>query len=164
MGRVSVSRCATSECGCDLPPNASLILAINQIALAEGLALANTLGIDPKLMHGIINTSSGQSWSSKVNSPLAEVEGSPGSRDFNGGFLSKLMLKDVGLALTAAHAHSLPTPLTWASSSVYDAVCKEGDGAMANQDFSVVYKWLLQKRAEGVEDGWKNDGGPGDKK
>lgn len=35
---------------------------------------------------------------------------------------------------------------------------------MANQDFSVVYKWLLQKQAEGVENGWKNDGGPGDKK
>lgn len=71
----------------------SLILAINQIALGEGLALAKALGIDPVLMHNIINTSSGQSWSSKVNSPLPEVEGGPGARGYTGGFQTKLMLK-----------------------------------------------------------------------
>lgn len=44
-------------------------------------------------MHNIINTSSGQSWSSKVNSPLPEVEGGPGARGYTGGFQTKLMLK-----------------------------------------------------------------------
>lgn len=39
----------------------SLILAINQIALAEGLALGKALNIDPLLLNGIVNTSSGQS-------------------------------------------------------------------------------------------------------
>lgn len=159
---VSVSRCATSESLLLYGAHPSLVLAINQIGLAEGLALGRTLNIDPILMHNIFNTSSAQSWSSKVNSPLKEVEGSPGARDFTGGFQSKLMLKDVGLALTAAHTNSLPTPLTWAASSVYEAVCKEGDGEMASQDFSVVYKWLLEKKEQGVEVGWKN-GGPGDK-
>ena len=38
----------------------SLILAINQIGLAEGLALGKSLGIDPTLLHSVINTSSGQ--------------------------------------------------------------------------------------------------------
>lgn len=164
---MSVSRCATSEIF-PIPFSSiaysSLVLAINQIGLAEGLALGATLNIDPILLHNIFNTSSAQSWSSKVNSPLKEVAGSPGSRDFSAGFQTKLMLKDVGLALTAAHAHSLPTPLTWAASSVYEAVGKEGNGEMASQDFSVVYKWLLEKQAQGVENGWKNDGGPGDKK
>lgn len=37
----------------------SLVLAINQIALAEGLALGKALDIDPKLMDSIFNTSSG---------------------------------------------------------------------------------------------------------
>ena len=40
---------------------ASLILAINQIALAEGLALGKSLGIDPLLLHNVINSSSGES-------------------------------------------------------------------------------------------------------
>ena len=38
----------------------SLILAINQIGLAEGLALGRSLGIDPLLLHNVINTSSGE--------------------------------------------------------------------------------------------------------
>jgi 3-hydroxyisobutyrate dehydrogenase-like beta-hydroxyacid dehydrogenase len=37
-----------------------MILAINQIALAEGLALGRSLGIDPVLLHGVINSSSGE--------------------------------------------------------------------------------------------------------
>ena len=89
----------------------SLILAINQIALAEGLALGRSLSIDPLLLHNVVNSSSGQShllhrlvvegilirigqsWSSRVNSPLAEVANSPGSRNYTGGFQSRLMLK-----------------------------------------------------------------------
>ncbi|GMK60004.1 hypothetical protein CspeluHIS016_0902210 [Cutaneotrichosporon spelunceum] len=152
--------CGGSGAGVGVKVCNNLVLAINQIGLAEGLALGHALKIDPLLLHDIFNTSSAQSWSSKVNSPLPEVAGSPGARDYKGGFLSKLMLKDVGLALSAAHAHSLPTPLTWAAGSVYEAVGKEGD--MANEDFSVVYKWLLEKQGQGVEVGWKN-GGPGDK-
>ena len=71
----------------------SLILAINQIGLAEGLALGRSLGVDPLLLHEVINSASGQSWSSKVNSPLPEVPSSPGSRGYAGGFQSRLMLK-----------------------------------------------------------------------
>ena len=85
-----------------------MILAVNQIALAEGLALGRSLGIDPMLLHNVVNNpsgmtsrserdveliTSGQSWSSRVNSPLPEVANSPGSRDFSGGFQSRLILK-----------------------------------------------------------------------
>jgi hypothetical protein len=38
----------------------SLILAVNQIALAEGVALGKSLGIDPVLLHNVVNSSSGQ--------------------------------------------------------------------------------------------------------
>ena len=62
------SRCATSEQnllamvtrhGSQLMGD-SLILAINQIGLAEGLALGRSLGIDPLLLHNVVNTSSGE--------------------------------------------------------------------------------------------------------
>ncbi|ORY21848.1 NAD-binding of NADP-dependent 3-hydroxyisobutyrate dehydrogenase-domain-containing protein [Naematelia encephala] len=135
----------------------NLILAINQIALAEGLSLGKSLGIQENILHEVINSSSGQSWSSRSNTPLASVPLSPGSRAFQGGFQSRLMLKDVGLALHAAHQHDLPTPLGWAAESVYSAVCTENDGEMAGKDFSVVYEWLRRKQAEGVERGWKDD-------
>ena len=41
-------------------------------------------------------------------------------------------------------------------------MCAEGQGEWATKDLAVVYEWLKKKRADGVEDGWKN-GGPGDK-
>ncbi|WWC66465.1 uncharacterized protein I206_100367 [Kwoniella pini CBS 10737] len=135
----------------------NLILSINQIALAEGLSLGRSLGIDPILLNDVINTSSGQSWSSKLNSPLKEIENSPGSRNYQGGFQSRLMLKDAGLALEAAAILDLPIPMTWASKSIYEAVCNENKGEWANKDFSIVYEWIKKKQLEGVERGWKAD-------
>jgi len=151
-----VIACGRNGTGVGVKVCNNLILAVNQIALAEGLALGRSLGIDPVLLHSVVNTSSGQSWSSKVNSPLPEVPGSPGERGYTGGFQSRLMLKDIGLALHAAHTYDLPTPLTWAAKSVYDAVCEEDEGAMATKDFSVVFEWLKRKQEQGVERGWKD--------
>ncbi|RXK42453.1 hypothetical protein M231_00007 [Tremella mesenterica] len=130
--------CGENGTGIGVKVANNMILAINQIALAEGLALGRSLGIDPLLLHSVIDTSSGQSWSSRVNSPLPQVPNSPGFRNYQGGFQSKLMLKDVGLALHAAHEYDLPTPLTWAAQSVYEAVCAEGEGEMATKDFRYV--------------------------
>ncbi|RSH92624.1 hypothetical protein EHS25_008069 [Saitozyma podzolica] len=152
--------CGSTGAGVGVKVCNNLILAINQIALAEGLALGRSLGIDPVLLHNVVNTSSGQSWSSRVNSPLPEVANSPGSRGYSGGFQSRLMLKDVGLALHAAHQYDLPTPLGWAAKSVYEAVCNDGQGEWAAKDFSVVFEWLKKLQVEGVERGWK-DGAPG---
>ncbi|WRT64032.1 uncharacterized protein IL334_000959 [Kwoniella shivajii] len=135
----------------------NLILAINQIALAEGLSLGRSLGIDPGLLHNVINTSSGQSWSSRVNSPSPEIPGSPGERGYSGGFQTRLMLKDAGLALEAAAVLDLPIPMTWAAKSIYEAVCREDEGEWASKDFSIVYEWMKKKQSEGVERGWKAD-------
>lgn len=77
----------------------SLILAINQIALAEGLSLGESLGLDQTVLSDVINTSSGmfqalaklttgQSWSSTVNSPLKTAE-----NGYEPGFAASLMLK-----------------------------------------------------------------------
>ncbi|WVQ85301.1 hypothetical protein IAT38_007466 [Cryptococcus sp. DSM 104549] len=152
-----VIKCGGNGAGVGVKVCNNLILAINQIALAEGLLLGKLLNIDPVLLHSVVNTSSGQSWSSRVNAPIAELPGTPGSRNYSGGFQSRLMLKDVGLALSAAHANDLPIPMTWAAKSIYEAVCREGEGELAVKDFSVVYEWLKQKQSEGVERGWKAD-------
>ena len=62
MEQVSESKSATSTCLVrGVVADDSLILAVNQIALAEGVALGKSLGIDPVLLHSVINSSSGQS-------------------------------------------------------------------------------------------------------
>ncbi|KAK8865764.1 hypothetical protein IAR55_000911 [Kwoniella newhampshirensis] len=158
MARIGgVIDCGENGAGVGVKVCNNLILAINQIALSEGLALGRSLGLDPEILHNVINSSSGQSWSSRVNSPLQEIPDSPGSRHYSGGFQTRLMLKDAGLALSAAAVCDLPIPMTWAAKSVYDAVCNEGEGEMATQDFSVVFEWLKKKQLEAVERGWKDD-------
>ncbi|WVQ71026.1 hypothetical protein IAR50_000551 [Cryptococcus sp. DSM 104548] len=153
-----VVECGGSGTGVGVKVCNNLVLACNQIALAEGLSLGYSLGIDPALLRSVMNSSSGSSWSCRVNPPIAALPNTPASRGYEGGFQTKLMLKDIGLALQAAHNHSLPTPLTWASKSVYEAVCQDGDGVedWAAKDFSVVYEWIRKKQRGGVEMGWKD--------
>ncbi|ODO11800.1 hypothetical protein I350_00584 [Cryptococcus amylolentus CBS 6273] len=151
-----VVECGGNGTGVGVKVCNNLVLACNQIALAEGLSLGHSLGIDPSLLRSVIDTSSGSSWSSRINPPISTLPNTPASRGYKGGFQTKLMLKDVGLALQAAHKHSLPTPLTWASKSVYEAVCEEGDGDWGAMDFSVVYEWIRKKQRDGVEKGWKD--------
>jgi 3-hydroxyisobutyrate dehydrogenase len=47
----------------------NLVLAISMIGVAEAMTLGAELGIDPKLLAGILNTSSGRCWSSDTYNP-----------------------------------------------------------------------------------------------
>lgn len=52
------------------------------------------MGLDPKILAGIINTSSGRCWSSDTYNPVPGViEGIPPSNGYQGGFGSALMAK-----------------------------------------------------------------------
>ena len=51
----------------------NLVLGISMIAVSEGMALGKTLGIDPAVLAGIVNTSSGRCWSSDTYNPCPGV-------------------------------------------------------------------------------------------
>lgn len=52
------------------------------------------LGLDAKILAGILNTSSGRSWASEVYNPVPGVlEGVPSSNNYKGGFATALMTK-----------------------------------------------------------------------
>ena len=52
------------------------------------------MGLDPKLLASIINTSTGRCWSSDTYNPVPHIiEGVPSCRDYAGGFGSQLMAK-----------------------------------------------------------------------
>lgn len=58
------------------------------------------LGLDKDVLAKLINTSTGQCWSSQTYNPCpGVVAGVPSSNDYNGGFASELMTKDLLLAL-----------------------------------------------------------------
>ncbi|KAL8784834.1 MAG: hypothetical protein Q9213_003738 [Squamulea squamosa] len=115
------------------------LLAISNIATAEAMNLGIGLGLDPVKLADLINGSSGQCWSSKVNNPIKGVSpGAPAEREFEGGFTVGLMKKDLGLAMKAAKEHGVELELARRAEDVYEDVEDE----YAGKDFSVVYKWL----------------------
>lgn len=83
----------------------NLMLGINLAALCEGAVLADRLGLDPEVFYQMAKVSSGDSWALRTWYPMpGVVETAAVNRDFEGGFATNLMLKDVGLALAAGEA------------------------------------------------------------
>ena len=74
----------------------NLILGVQQIVVAEGMLLGQRLGLDPVVLAGVINSSTGSCWSSSVNNPVKTAlpeKSPPCERDYEGGFATALMLK-----------------------------------------------------------------------
>ena len=58
------------------------------------------LGLNKDLLAKLINSSTGQCWSSQTYNPCPDVVPNvPSSNDYNGGFASEMMIKDLLLAL-----------------------------------------------------------------
>ena len=106
--------------------------------------LGEKLGLDPKMLAKILNMSSGRCWSSEVYNPVpGVVEGVPSSNNYQGGFGTALMTKDLGLAQTAATDNKCPTPLGSLAHQIYRIMTNSG---YALKDFSSAYKFLQEQK------------------
>eukprot|EP00437_Effrenium_voratum_P067224 CAMPEP_0181493936 /NCGR_PEP_ID=MMETSP1110-20121109/51484_1 /TAXON_ID=174948 /ORGANISM="Symbiodinium sp., Strain CCMP421" /LENGTH=293 /DNA_ID=CAMNT_0023621275 /DNA_START=106 /DNA_END=988 /DNA_ORIENTATION=- len=117
----------------------NLVLGITMAAVCEGHALAGRLGLDQQKLADILNTSSGRCWSSDTYNPCPGVmENVPAARGYTGGFACDLMLKDLGLATSAAFTSSpkLGLPMGGLALQLYSQMSARGDGA---KDFSGLY-------------------------
>jgi 3-hydroxyisobutyrate dehydrogenase len=120
----------------------NLVLGISMAAVCEGHVLGGRLGLDPKVLADILNTSSGRCWSSDTYNPCPGVmEGVPSARGYTGGFACDLMVKDLGLA-TAAAQNSKPRlglPMGGLAHQLYMMMSAHGSGT---KDFSALYEFL----------------------
>ncbi|MBQ0777228.1 MAG: 3-hydroxyisobutyrate dehydrogenase, partial [Pseudomonas sp.] len=65
----------------------NMLLAISMIGTAEAMNLGVALGMQPEVLAGVINTSSGRCWSSDTYNPFPGVmENVPAARGYSGGF------------------------------------------------------------------------------
>jgi 3-hydroxyisobutyrate dehydrogenase len=116
----------------------NLVLGITMAGVAEAMSLGAALGIDAKVLAGIINTSTGRCWSSETYNPHPGViETAPSSRGYAGGFGTDLMLKDMRLAADAAIQARQPLYLGALAQQLYQAISAGGAGRL---DFSAVIK------------------------
>jgi len=120
----------------------NLVLGITMAGVAEAMSLGVALGVDPKVLGGIINTSTGRCWSSEKYNPFPGViEDAPSSRDYTGGFGTDLMLKDLGLATEAAKLAKQQAFMGALAQQLYQVVSSRGDGKL---DFSAVIRLYEQ--------------------
>eukprot|EP00123_Amoebidium_parasiticum_P015667 comp23098_c0_seq1/m.37107 comp23098_c0_seq1/g.37107 ORF comp23098_c0_seq1/g.37107 comp23098_c0_seq1/m.37107 type:complete len:329 (-) comp23098_c0_seq1:733-1719(-) len=118
----------------------NMLLGISMVGVSEAMNLGIKLGLDKETLAGIINTSSGRCWSSDTYNPVPGVMPNvPASRNYEGGFGSALMLKDLGLASGAAHDVKASIPLGALAQQIYTTMCAHG---YANKDFGAVYEFL----------------------
>ena len=118
----------------------NMLLAISMIGTCEAFNLAEKLGLDPQRFFEISSKASGQCWSMTSYCPVpGPVPTAPSNRNYEGGFATALMLKDLRLAMEAAQKVGAPTPLGAESESLYALF--NGLGG-AGKDFSAIIKML----------------------
>jgi 3-hydroxyisobutyrate dehydrogenase len=144
MGK-NVVRCGDTGTGQVAKLCNNLILGISMIGVAEAMALGPRLGIDPMVLAGIVNTSTGRCWASDTCNPYPGVVATaPAGRGYTGGFGTDLMLKDLGLVNDAARGAGQPLFLGALAQQIYQAASLAGDGKL---DFSGVIRRYLNEDA-----------------
>jgi len=118
----------------------NMILGVSMIAVCEGFALAERLGLAAQTLFDISAKSSGQCWALTSYCPVpGPVAASPANRDYAPGFTAAMMLKDLRLAQQAAGASAAATPLGAAAANLYQLFVDDGSGGL---DFSGIYRFI----------------------
>ena len=136
MGK-NVFHCGIAGQGLVAKLSNNLILGINMVAVSEALAMGEKMGGDPAVLSDIIAVSTGRCFSVDTYSPIPGYkEGTPACNDYNGGFMIKLIVKDLGLAITAAKEGDAISVETQRAHDIYSHMMELGYG---DKDFSFVY-------------------------
>jgi 3-hydroxyisobutyrate dehydrogenase-like beta-hydroxyacid dehydrogenase len=111
----------------------NLVLGLNRAVLAEGLAFAQALGIEPARFLEMVLATPAASEAARVKGPLM-VE-----RDFRPRSRVRQHLKDVELMLDAAADQGLPLPLSKLHAQLLREAVADGDGDLDNA--AIVRRW-----------------------
>jgi 3-hydroxyisobutyrate dehydrogenase len=120
----------------------NMVLAVSMIAVSEAFVLAESLGLSDQALFDVVSTSSGQCWAATANCPVpGPVPTSPANRDFQGGFTTALMTKDLRLAISAASAGGVDIALGEHALAVYEDLVAD----TPDRDFSFVIEAIRRR-------------------
>lgn len=121
----------------------NMLLGATMVATCEAFNLAERLGLDAQTFFDISSKASGQSWSMTSYCPVPGVgPDTPADHDYQGGFATALMLKDLRLAMEAADGAGAAVPMGERARALYERFAEAGNGGL---DFSAIIK-MLDKR------------------
>ena len=118
----------------------NMLLGASMIATCETFKMAEKLGLDLQTFYDISSKASGQNWSMTSYCPLPGVgPRSPADNDYQGGFATSLMVKDLCLAMEAAALVGADVPMGAKAAELYREFNAAGHGG---QDFSSIIKMI----------------------
>lgn len=137
--------CGPTGSGCVAKLCNNMMLGMSMLALSEAILLGKNFGLDPKLVSAVINKGSGRCWSSEIYNPAPGIiPTAPSSNQYDGGFKTNLLYKDLKLAAQVAQELSSPIPLGSLTHQMYRMIMNAGE--YQEKDFSVIYKFLDHKK------------------
>ncbi|MBC6437585.1 MAG: 3-hydroxyisobutyrate dehydrogenase [Rhodobacteraceae bacterium] len=118
----------------------NMICGITAMAVTEGFALADSMGLDLAQFYQLCCEAAAQSWIMENRCPVPGVApGTPASNDYAPGFAAALMAKDLRLAQAAAKASGQDTPFGAEAARMFTEFAEVGG---AHLDFSAIYATL----------------------
>jgi 3-hydroxyisobutyrate dehydrogenase len=118
----------------------NLISGTVAVAVSEAFRIGEAFGVDLQILTDVIAKSSGATWVMEHMHPVPGiVDGAASSRQYTPGFMTDLMAKDLGLAVSAARDKRVPVVVAPAAQQLYRMASSHGLG---RKDFSSVYQFL----------------------
>ncbi|MEV0251971.1 3-hydroxyisobutyrate dehydrogenase [Nocardia sp. NPDC050712] len=142
-----VVHCGSSGVGQAAKICNNMLLGISMVALSEALVLGEKLGLTHEKFFDVVSTASGQSWSLTSYCPVpGPVPASPANNDYQPGFATALMTKDLGLAANALAANGVDGQIGQLAAEIYNRFNQEQSG----KDFSAIVT-DIRKRSGGEQ-------------
>ena len=139
MGQKAVL-CGASGAGQSVKICNNMILGVSMIAVCEAFVMADNLGLDRSKMFDVVSTASGSCWAINTYCPVPNVgPNPPADNNYIPGFSADLMLKDLGLAKTAAEETNSFTPLGKEAYALYENFFSKGG---KGKDFSAILNFI----------------------
>jgi 3-hydroxyisobutyrate dehydrogenase len=119
----------------------NMVLAVHQIVIGEAFVLAEKLGLSAQSLFDVITGATGNCWAVHTNCPVPGlVPTSPANNNFEPGFATALMNKDLGLAMDAVASTGAAAPLGSHAADIYAKFAVDH----ADKDFSAIIEILRQ--------------------
>ncbi|GFG68288.1 3-hydroxyisobutyrate dehydrogenase [Mycolicibacter senuensis] len=134
-----VTHCGAAGAGQAAKICNNMVLAVQQVAVAEAFVLAEKLGLADQALFDVMTGATGNCWALHTNCPVpGPVPTSPANRNFEPGFATALMDKDLHLAMDAVGSTGANAPLGSHAAQIYREFAAEHGG----EDFSAVINLL----------------------
>ncbi|KAL5977104.1 hypothetical protein ACLOJK_021446 [Asimina triloba] len=127
--------------------NSSSAHCWSRMCKSKGMAKKNIRVVrrDPVMRANNENCPRRQECTDTYNPVPGVMSGAPSSRNYDGGFSSKLMAKDLELAVASAQEVGFRCPLTSQARDIYTKLCEEGHEM---KDFSGVFRHYYKGKDE----------------